>query len=316
MIDVSIVIVSWNTRDLLYECLTSLKAETQSVQWEAIVIDNCSVDGSAAMIRESFPWARMIVNVCNRGFAAANNQGIEVSCGRYVLLLNPDTVILDGAVEKSVAYMDVHSDVGVLGCQVLEAKDRIQPTCFMFPSPMNLVLVYTGLSDLFSRSRVFGRAHMSWWDRNVERDVDVVSGMFMLVRSKAIREVGLMDEDYFVYGEEADWCFRFQNAGWRRVFAPIAQIIHCDGGGKSTIQLRASMYVQMQKSLLIFMRKHRGVVNWLIAKVVIIAAMMARSVYWSACLIVKPREIARRGSEQANAALSYHILGKEPLDRG
>lgn len=310
--DVSVIIVNWNTREMLRDCLSSLYQQTVGVALEALVIDNASSDESGAMVQREFPRAMLIQNSRNRGFAAANNQGIRLARGRYILLLNPDTIILDNAVGKMVAFADGHRDIGVLGCQVLESDHQIQRTCFAFPSPLNILLEQTGLARMRPRSRFFGRAWMGWWNRQSQQDVDVVSGMFMLVRRDALEGVGVMDEAYFVYAEEADWCYRFRQAGWRCVFAPVARIIHLDGGGKSTRQVSARMHVQLQKSLLHFHRKHYGWLAWMTVKLLFALSSVIRAVSWGAVAAVKRADVPRRKKEQALAALKYQLFGVQP----
>ena len=311
-IDVSVIIVNWNTRDLLRDCIRSLQRCRRGASAEIIVIDNASHDGSAEMVRSQFPDVVLIANEVNRGFAAANNQGIRVARGRYLLLLNPDTVVLEGAVDRSIQYADARPEIGVVGCQVLEDDRTIQRTGFSFPTPWNLFLINSGLSRCFPKSRVFGRPDLGWWDRTTERDVEVVSGMFMLVRREVVDHVGLMDEDYFVYAEEADWCYRIRKAGWRCVFAPVAQIIHLDGGGKSTRQISARMFVQLQKSIMIFQRKNLGRGHWLAAKLLYIVSNAVRSGCWLAWSVLRNDEPLRMRAEAAIAALKYHLLGVEP----
>ncbi|MCS3897841.1 GT2 family glycosyltransferase [Bradyrhizobium japonicum USDA 38] len=310
--DVAVVIVSWNTRDILRGCLRSVFEQTQRVSFQVFVIDNNSQDSSADMVRAEFPDVTLISNAENRGFAAACNQGMRLASARYVLLLNPDTVVLDDAISNCVRYADLHLDVGVVGCQVLEAEDRITPTGFSFPSPFNLFLALSGLSRAFPHSRLFGRPEFSWWDRRSERDVDVVTGMFMLVRREAIAQVGLMDEAYFVYSEEADWCYRFAQAGWRRVFTPSARIVHLDGGAKSTKQASKKMFVQLQKSAMIYHRKNLGLASWWLLKLIYIASNFVRMVAWFVLSVVKRDNGSWHKSAAAKAALVFHFTGSEP----
>jgi GT2 family glycosyltransferase len=310
--DVSVVIVSWNTRDLLRECLRSVLAETRVVSCQVIVVDNASADGSAAMVAAEFPTARLVANRDNRGFAAANNQGMRHATGRYALFLNPDTRVLDGAIDKMVGFMDQEPEIAVGGCQVLVRQGVLQRTCFAFPSPLNLLLAFSHLDRLFPAIRFLRRPDFGDWARDTQRDVDVVTGMFMLVRRKAIEQVGGMDEDYFVYGEEADWCFRFRRHGWRCTFTPIARIVHHDGGGKSTSQARLRMYVQLQKSLLIFHRKNLGMAAFVLARVVFCAAMTARSVWWLLWGLFEGGARARLEAACSLAALKFHLFGIEP----
>ena len=311
-IDVSIVIVNWNAKDYLRICLKSIADETPNLNVEVFVVDNASADGSAEMVREEFPGVRLIANADNKGFAAANNQGMRQSRGRYVLLLNPDTVILENAIEKSVAFADRTPRAGVVGCRVLETMDRAQRTGFRFPGPLNTFWTMSGLTSAFPGSRVFSGHLYAGWDRDSERRLEVVSGMYMLVRRQAIEEVGLMDEAYFVYAEEADWCFRFWKAGWECVFTPEARILHTEGGSKSTAKDAVRMYVQKQKSLQIFQRKNLGRLPWLAAKAVYIATLSVRVVGLSARRLLRGGERERLKVAMAVAALKYHLFRVDP----
>jgi GT2 family glycosyltransferase len=312
LVDVSVVIVSWNTRDLLRDCLRSIFQEARSTAFEVIVVDNASQDSTARMVATEFPRVKLIVNADNLGFAAANNQGIRESAGRYVLLLNPDTVVLDCAIDRCVSYADNHPDVGVVGCQVLLDDKTIQKTGFAFPSAWNLALTVSGLSRAFPNSRVFGAPELQWWGRDDERDLDVVSGMFMLIPRKAFDEVGLLDEDYFIYTEEADLCFRLARAGWRRVFVPSAKIRHVCGGSGSTAQASARMYVQIQKSNMVFFKKNRNRASWVAAKAIYVVSNFVRGLSWYGLSLVERSPGRRIRAAAAFAALRYHVLGTEP----
>ena len=310
--EVSIVIVNWNTRDLLRGCLASIQAQT-TVPHEVIVVDNASTDGSADMVVAEFPGARLIANTTNHGFAGANNQGLAIARGRHLLLLNPDTIILDYAIDKTLTWLANHPDVGCVGCQVLEGPEVIQQTCFADPSPLNLLITEAGLMRLARWLPVFGRPWYRGWDRRSEREVDVVSGMFMLVPRAVLEKVGPLDDAFFVYAEEADWCRRIRKAGWRCVFAPVAQIVHLDGGGKSTAQIKSKMYVQMQKSHLIYVRKHHGRAGYLIGKAIFIASAALRGLVFGARGLVRPSEETRARVRLSRASLRYHLAGTEPI---
>ncbi len=286
--------------------------QTRKVAIKVIVVDNASADGSVETVAREFPRVHLIANTENRGFAAANNQGLRNAEGRYVLLLNPDTIILDGAVDKAAAFADQNPDAAVIGCQVLENESTIQRTCFAFPSLSSLILTGSGLDRIFPRSRIFGKHNMGWWNRDTQREVDVVSGMFFLVRREAIRQVGLMDEDYFVYAEETDWCWRFRQAGWRCLFFPAAKIIHLDGGSKSTSQVSVKMYVQLQKSLLIFFRKRLGRLSFYLARMIFIVNMALRAAVWSVGGMFNLGKCSRVKCVQSAAALQFLVFGREP----
>lgn len=309
--EVSVIIVNWNTRDLLRGCLASVMAQT-AISHEIIVIDNASSDASCAMVQVAFPDVTLIANTVNEGFAAANNQGLAVARGRNVLLLNPDTVVLDGAIDRMLGWLDAHPDVGCVGCQVLEGPGVIQRTCFADPSPKNLLITETGLQRLARWIPAFGQPWYIGWDRRSERAVDVVSGMFMLVPRTVLENVGQLDEAFFVYAEEADWCRRIRKAGWRCVFAPVAQIIHLDGGGKSTAQIHSKMYVQMQKSHLIYARKHHGWLGYAALRTLFIASAILRGLVFGLIRLVRTSEDSRARLRLSRAALCYHLTGQEP----
>lgn len=311
-LDVSVVIVNWNTRDLLRDCLRSVKEQTRS-SCEVFVIDNASSDGSPQMVAGEFPWVRLMANQTNRGFAAANNQGLTLAGGRFVLLLNPDTVILDGAIDRCIAFMDSRHDISCLGCQVLENESTIQRTCFRFPNLLDEVVGSLGVDRLLPHSRLLGGPWMPWWDRRSEREVDVVSGMFMLVRREVLERVGVLDEAYFVYGEEADWCYQMHLRGLKRYFWPECRILHLDGGGKSTSQRSVAMYVQLQRSQLAFYRKNYGLLAEILLRLSYVARMAPRTASGAIRWAMGQRDTGSRIMRQSLAAMRMNL--SEPAPR-
>jgi GT2 family glycosyltransferase len=309
--DVTVIIVSWNVRDLVGDCIRSVIDQTRH-SYEIIVVDNASADGTAEMIATELPTVTLLANDDNRGFAAANNQALARAEGRNILLLNPDTLVLDGAVDVMLEWLEQHPDVGCVGCQVLQTETDVQMTCFSDPGPLNMLLIETGLHRMFPGSRFFGRPHYAGWDRSDQRDVDVVSGMFMLVPRRVVDEVGPMDDAFFIYSEEADWCRRIRNRGYRCVFAPVARILHRDGGGKSTAQTRPKMYVQLQKSKLIYVAKHYGLAGRMFAKTLLTVSMLTRGVVFGLMSLVAPRSDAPALSRLAWTATRFHLTGREP----
>ena len=309
-IRVSVIIVNWNTCDLLRDCLSSVSEQTSAAH-EIIVIDNASSDGSVEMTRAEFPDVILVANTANRGFAAANNQGLEISRGDTILLLNPDTIVLDHAIDTMLNWLQAHADVGCVGCQVLEAPNVIQQTCFADPSPLNLAIIELGLMRLSPYVRFFGRPWYRDWDRRSAREVDVVSGMFLLVPRKVLEAVGPLDEGFFVYAEEADWCRRIRGAGWGCMFVPEARIIHLDGGSKSTAQIQSRMYVQMQKSNLYYTRKHYGILGYTAVKALFIGSALARGLLFGALQFLRRDADTRARVRLSAAALKYHLLGRE-----
>jgi len=283
-VDVSIIIVNWNTRDILRDCLQSVYEQASDINFEVILIDNASTDGSIEMVKNDFQRVILIENPENRGLAAANNQGMAIAKGRYVLLLNSDTVLLERSIAKTVAFSDTHPEAAVVGCRVLNQDGTIQPSCFMFPSLLNMLLSSSYLYKLFPKSRFFGRQHLTWWKRDDAREVDVVMGCFMLVRREAIEQIGVMDERFFMYGEETDWCYRFYKAGWKILFTPGASIIHLHGA--STKQRKPEMTLQLRGSILLFCRKHKGSLAYSLACLLIASFFFLRVPYWLGMAII------------------------------
>ncbi len=285
--DVSIIIVNWNTKKLLRDCLTSIYEQTRSIDFEVIVVDNFSSDDSTKMVRAEFPKVILIENKENRGFAAANNQAIAIAQGRYILLLNSDTVVLDKAIEKTLSFADDNPKAAALGCRVFNPDGTIQTTCFMFPSILNMILSSTYLYKLFPGSKFFGREQMTWWDRNDIREVDVVTGCFILVRRQAIEQVGILDERFFMYGEETDWCYRMKKNGWKIMFTPVGQIIHY--GGQSASKTPVTMIIQLRLSILKFIKKHYGRPSVFLARLLTALFFIVRLPVWFVVFLFRPR---------------------------
>jgi len=301
-VDVSVVIVNWNTRDILGDCLRTIYEQTRSAAFEVIVVDNASQDGSPEMVRTDYPQAMLLANGTNVGYAAANNQGIRTARGRYILVLNSDTLILDGAIDRIVDFADSHPRAGVLGCRVRNPDGTLQPTCFMFPSAFNSFLSAFYLNKLFPRSRLLGREAMSWWDRNDVREVQVVTGCFMLIRREALDEVGLMDERFFMYAEETDWCYRFGKAGWQVMFTPVAEIVHL--GGQSTAKRSEEMLVQLRLSILKFVRKNQGRAAGAVVCLNTILFLALRIPVWMAIHVLVPGK-----RKQASTRIRAYVQG-------
>lgn len=315
--DVSVIVVNWNTRDLLRDCLKSVYEHTSQLEFEIIVVDNASTDDSCEMVHGLFPQIILIANDTNKGYAAALNQGMRVAQGRYFLILNSDTLICNATIEKTIGYADDHPEAAVIGCQVWEDEETIQMTCFSFPGLLNLVLSVFGFSRFFKYNRFFGREWMLWWRRDEERQVDVVSGMYMLVNKQAIEQVGLMSEDYFLYFEETDWCYRFAQAGWKSLFWPGAKIMHMHGGSHSTRQAELAMFIQLHKSNLIYLKKHKSRFQYAAGRLLLLVSVSLRMFGWLVCLMLKMIRRRKIDSEwravQMNwATFKFYTIGLEP----
>jgi len=286
--DVSIIIVAWNVQDFLHNCLKSIYKESKGIEFEVIYVDNASKDGSVEMVRKNFPKVKIIQNSRNKGFTAANNQAIEEAKGRYVLLLNSDTIVLDDAIAKTIKFADAYPRTAVVGCKVLNPDKTLQPTCFMFPSILNMLLSTSYLYKLFRKSKFFGRERMTWWDRSDTREVDVVTGCYMLVRRKAIDQAGVMDERFFIYADETDWCYRFKKRGWKILFVSEPEIIHY--GGQTTKQKADTFKFQLHGSKLIFMKKHGNRLTFPLACFLMALFFFLRIPYWLAMGILHRNE--------------------------
>ncbi|MBN1341545.1 MAG: glycosyltransferase family 2 protein [Phycisphaerae bacterium] len=307
--DVSVIVVSWNTRALLRECLASVFDRAGPVRFEVIVVDNGSRDGSPDMVSQEFPRVRLIRNDENRGFAAANNQGIAVAGGRYVLLLNSDTTVLDEAIARAVVFSDEHPDTAVVGCRTFLPSGQLQHNCFQFPSLLNLLLSMSRLARRFPRSRFFGRQRLTWWDYDTPREVDAVAGCFMLVRREAIEDVGPMSESYFMYSEDTDWCWRFRRSGWKVMYTPDATIVHVHRGSSS--QSSTGMHVLERRSLLLFLEKRSGRMVRATANLMFLTGSLLRLPVLALRRILGG-QAARRQWELSAAALRFHLLGSLP----
>jgi N-acetylglucosaminyl-diphospho-decaprenol L-rhamnosyltransferase len=274
MVDLSTVILSWNVRDLLRQCLESvarnrpLSADHPPLATEIIVVDNASGDGSMEMVRAEFPDVRLIANQANRGYTGGNNDGIAAATGRYVMILNPDTRVLDGALTAMVAYADAHSDVGVVGPQLLNPDGSVQSSRRRFPTLMTGLFESTWLQPLAPRN-VLRRYYVLDQPDDAIQEVDWLFGACFLVRREVIQQVGALDEDFFMYSEEMDWCRRIRQAGWKVVYLPQAQVIHY--GGKSSDQVAAQRHIYFQTSKVRYFRKHHGALTAGVLRVALLA---------------------------------------------
>jgi GT2 family glycosyltransferase len=268
LIDLSIVIVSWNTKEYLLPCLTSIFEKGQRMASEVILVDNGSYDESGSEVKKVFPSVHVIQNQENLGFAKAVNQGLQKASGRYVLLLNPDTQMKEEAIERLVSFMDAHSDVGVAGAQLLNADGSKQNSIANFPSLGTELLNKSLLRWLFPK-KFPGKER----DYPEPVEVDSVIGACMVVRREAMEQVGLLDEDYFLFLEETDWCYRMKKAGWKIFHAPQAEVYHFQGKSAETEKKKAK--VEYYRSRYHFFKKNRGNFQWFI----LLSGLMVRLLF-------------------------------------
>lgn len=251
--DLSIVIVSYNTQELL-------RTRLKTLQGAVIVVDNASGDGSYEMVKKEFSGVDLIKNRQNVGFARANNQGIQRAKSKYVLLLNTDCEATHRAITESLKFLDSHPEVGCMSCKLVLSDGTIDPACHRgFPSPWASLTYFLGLEKLFPASRIFGQYHQGYKPMGEIHDVDCISGAFFLVRREVIDEVGLLDEAFFMYGEDIDWCFRIRKAGYRIQFYPHVSVVHKkhqSGLAHADSQLRLNTQKHFYDAMKLFYDKH------------------------------------------------------------
>ena len=251
----SVIIVNYNVKYFLEQCLLSVFKALEGIEGEVIVVDNNSVDGSVEMVRRKFPLISLIVNNFNEGFSKANNKGIRLSKGEYVLLLNPDTVVEEDTFRKVIKFMDEHTDAGALGVKMIDGSGNFLPESKRgLPTPAVAFYKISGLAKLFPRSRTFGKYHLSYLRQDEINKVDVLSGACMFIRKSALDKAGLLDEDYFMYGEDIDLSYRIQKAGFRNYYFPKAHIIHYKG--ESTKKSSVNYVFMFYRAMIVFAQKH------------------------------------------------------------
>jgi GT2 family glycosyltransferase len=270
VVDLSVIIVNWNTRELLQHCLQSVRDTAVGLSLELLVVDNASVDGSVAMVRENFPFVHVIANTENRGFARANNQAIERAQGRHLLLLNSDTEVRPGALRILWEFMEGHPQAGAAGARLLNADGTLQPSCHPMLTP--------GLEfwRLLFLDRIWPRATypMRAWDLTTPRRVQVIKGACLMLRREALDQVGVLDQQYFMYSEEMDLCYRLDSGGWSLHWVPQARVVH--HGESSTRQVAEEMYIELYRSKVQFFRKFGGEGQARRFKVILVLAYLPR----------------------------------------
>lgn len=267
-LDASVVIVSFNTREVLRACLQSLYGSVGSQTVEVIVVDNASRDGSADMVAKDFPQAHLERSATNLGFAAANNIGFRIAGGRYIVLLNPDALVEPATLNKAIAHMDQCPRAGLAGGRLIDHGGADQPSARQFPSLLNEFLVLSGLAARFPCSRLFGRFDRTWADPEKAAAVDWVPGAFSIIRAQALKEIGFFDERFFLYYEEVDLCRRLKNRGWQTWYWPDLVVRHWGGESSKTVEhveftsSGSQLTLWRMRSGLLYYRKHHG---WLTA---------------------------------------------------
>jgi GT2 family glycosyltransferase len=286
MYDLSIIIVSWNAKNFLLQCLNSLRAQQSSLSLEIIVVDNASEDGSAEAVENDYPEVRLIKNDQNLGFAKANNIGIRRSQGRYLCLINSDVKLLGDCLLKLYQYIEKDPSIGILAPRILNSDLSVQCTCRRFPSLWNNLCFALGLNRIFPGSKVVSSEQMFYFKHDVVKDVEVVSGCFMVVRRKAFEQVGYLDHQFFIYAEDVDWCKRFWEANWRVVFFPGAEAIHYGGASSANAPVRFS--AAQEKARAQYWVKHHGPLSVFVFYFIVIAKHGIRILAECVKLVFKP----------------------------
>ncbi len=298
MMALSIVIVSWNTKDLLRNCLTSIYDQAFPYDLETWVVDNFSKDGSALMVENDFPQVKLVKNLDNVGFAKANNQAISMAQGEYILLLNPDTILSKDALVNLVDYLKQDPSVGAVGSKLLNADGSLQTSCYPAPT------LFREFWRMFYLDKFFalGIYKMANWNQLAPHQVDVLMGASLMVRGNLLHKLNGFDESYYIYSEEVDLCYRIRKAGFDIHWVPSSEVTHF--GGQSTKQVANKMFLQLYQSKIQYFRKNYGVLSAIIYKIILLMASMVRFVVSPISMITFPS----RRKEYSNLARNYSDL--------
>lgn len=285
MLDLTIILVNYNTKEFIKRCISSIAENIGNVSYEIIIVDNASSDSSSLeilKIKNKISNLKIILNKENAGFSKANNQGIKISQkSRYVLFLNPDTIVQKNTIEEMVSFMDKNKDVGASTCRLIMPNGQIDDASHRgFPTPWNSFSHFMGLAKVFPKSRIFSGYNLGWMNMEKIHEIDVLAGAFMLVRREAGEEAKWWDEDYFFYGEDIDFCYMLKQKGWKIYYVPIVSITHYKGvsGGIKSVSKEistASLETKKRatqwrfKAMKIFYNKHyRQKYPWIINQLV------------------------------------------------
>ena len=313
-VDISIIIVSYNVREYLKKCLETISQYSGSLQVEAIVVDNRSEDGSAEMVRKEFSSVKLIPNDQNNGFSKANNQGIRESRGKYILLLNPDTLLWKDTLSVTHAYMEAHPDVGCVGIKTYTASGSVFPNGSSFPATWKVMgkflMVKQVLPNRWIRKHFpssIGSLLSFYASRDVEREVDMVGGFFMFVRRDVVDTAGLMDESYFLEIEDSDWCMRMKRAGWKVKYIPYASFTHLIGKSIDRYRFSKSTFINELTNTMRFYRKFYRPINLLMLKITILAGILFQTLFTFVAAIFLGREKSRLAERMS----TFYVMVKK-----
>ena len=310
MIKLSVVIVNYNVKYFLEQCLHSCQKAAQNMlaiepTWETeiFVVDNNSVDGSVELLKERFEDVHIIANKDNKGFSKANNQAIRISKGEHVLLLNPDTVVEEDTFYASVKFMDEHPDAGGLGVKMIDGKGIYLPESKRgLPAPDVAFYKIFGLSSLFPKSKIFGKYHLGYLDKDETHSVDILAGAFMLLRKETLDKTGLLDETFFMYGEDIDLSYRISKAGYKNYYFPDTRIIHYKG--ESTKKGSLNYVFVFYNAMIIFAKKHFTSNN-----AALFSFLINMAIYFRAAISIGIRFFKNLTHPVIDGAAAYGLLG-------
>lgn len=298
MIDISVIIVSWNAREYLLKCLDSLYSSAEALTTEVIVVDNASSDGSPEAVELRFPDVRVIRTGSNLGFAKANNIGIKASTGKYVCLINSDVVLLDGCLQRLYECLEANPAAAVAGPRVLNPDMTLQRSCRKFPAIKNSLISAAGLEKFnFLPHRGLAEA-------------EVISGCFLMALRKAVDEVGVLDESFFFYAEDTDWCKRFHDNGWKLLWCPDARAVHY--GGASSSHAPVKFYIEMYKANLIYWKKHKGALSTAAFMAITAAHQLTRMLKGTVIFLFRPekKDEGAHNIKRSAAFLKWLVSGR------
>jgi hypothetical protein len=310
---VSIIIVSWNAKDYLLKCLKSLTQTQGAAKMEIIVVDNASSDGSPEAVQREFPSVRLICTGSNLGFARANNIGMRASKGRYLGLINSDVEVLGDCISRLVDYCEHNPEAGMVGPRVIGGDRKLQRSCRGFPSVWNMFCRALALDALFPHVKLFTGYTLRYWPQDCTRTVDILTGCFWLARRQAVEQVGLLDESFFMYGEDMDWCKRFWGNGWKLVFVPSAEAVHYGGVSSSNAPVR--FYIEKQRADLQYWQKHHSRLAVISYFLISCLHLMLRAIGYGVVLLFArgDQPACRYKVRRSLACLQWMVSGRLPL---
>jgi len=305
--DLSVIIVNWNTAELLVQCLESLGVASKRLSVETIVVDNASTDNSCDAVKKDFPSVRLMECNTNLGFSKANNLGIRAAAGQYICLINSDVVLSESCLDRMYEYMDQHSRIGILGPKVLNADGTLQGSIRQFPSVWNTLCRTLALDVLLPKSRLLGGFFMRFANPDQVIAVDALSGCFWMVRRDALNQIGLLDEGFFMYAEDLDYCKRSRLKGWENVYFPEADIIHF--GGASSARAPVRFLTENLKATVRYLHKYHGPAERVLFSGAILFLHLRRALTAMALYLLRSTERNKRLTEmKAHAACILWLM--------